>query len=84
MPLPVYGRVDLVIELPVWYATSSAENFADGAIKILNSLGIVDYISFGTETPDINILNRYSDILYNEPEEYKKLLSNELKNSFSK
>ena len=30
--------VDLVIELPVLYSISSAENFADGAIKILNSL----------------------------------------------
>ena len=81
--MALLNGVDLVIELPVWYATSSAENFADGAIKILNSLGIVDYISFGTETPNINILNRYSDILYTEPEEYKKLLSNELKNGLS-
>ena len=32
---------DLVIELPVLYSISSAENFADGAIKILNSLKIV-------------------------------------------
>ena len=39
--------IDLVIELPTVYATSSAENFADGAIKILNSLGIVDYLAFG-------------------------------------
>lgn len=30
--------IDLVIELPVLYSISSAENFADGAIKILNSL----------------------------------------------
>ena len=37
--------IDLVIELPTLYATSSAENFAEGAVKILNSLGIVDYIS---------------------------------------
>ena len=29
--------IDLVIELPILYAVSSAENFADGAIKILNS-----------------------------------------------
>ena len=41
--------IDLVIELPTVYATSSAENFAEGAIKILNSLGIVDYVSFGSE-----------------------------------
>lgn len=75
--------IDLVIELPVLYSISSAENFADGAIKILNSLGIVDYLSFGTETSDISILNNIANILYSEPEEYKKLLSIELEKGLS-
>ena len=75
--------IDLVIELPVLYSISSAENFADGAIKILNSLGIVDYLSFGAETSDISILNKIADILHLEPEEYKKLLSLELTNGLS-
>ena len=35
--------VDLVIELPVIYSISSAENFAHGAVKILDSLNIVDF-----------------------------------------
>ena len=70
--------IDLVIELPVLYSISSAENFANGAIKILNSLGIVDYLSFGAETSNISILSNIADILYSEPEEYKKLLSVEL------
>lgn len=61
------NNIDLVIELPTIYSISSAENFADGAIKILNSLGIVDYLSFGSETSDIDILKDISDILYNEP-----------------
>ena len=38
--------VDLVIELPTVYSVSSAENFAEGAIKLLDSLKIVDTISF--------------------------------------
>ena len=50
--------IDLVIELPTLYSISSAENFADGAIKILNSLKIVDHISFGTECEELNKLNR--------------------------
>ena len=70
--------VDLVIELPVLYATSSAENFAEGAIKILDSLKVVDYISFGAETSDTDVLNTFADILYNEPKKYKNLLSHEL------
>ena len=70
--------VDLVIELPLLYSISSGENFADGAIKILNSLGIVDYLSFGAETDDIQFLSNLADILYNEPAEYRNLLSDEL------
>ena len=37
--------VDLVIELPVYYAVSSAEFFAQGSIGLLDSLGIVNDIS---------------------------------------
>lgn len=77
------NNIDLVIELPTIYSISSAENFADGAIKILNSLGIVDYLSFGSETSDIDILKDISDILYNEPSDYKKLLIDELNKGLS-
>ena len=75
--------IDLVIELPVLYSISSAENFADGAIKILNSLGIVDYLSFGSEASDINILNNIANVLSFEPIEYKNILSHELKKGLS-
>ena len=75
--------VDLVIELPTLYAISSAENFADGAVKILDSLGIVDYISFGAETNDLNILNKISDVLYTESEKFKTILSKELDKGLS-
>ena len=42
--MAIENGVDLVIELPTLYALSSAENFASGALTILNSLGIVHYI----------------------------------------
>ena len=79
----IQSGIDLVIELPVLYATSSAENFADGAIKLLNSLKVVDYVSFGAETSDIEILNRFADILYREPKQYKTILSHELNKGLS-
>ena len=41
--------VDLVVELPLVYSISSAENFAFGSMCILDKLGIVDNISFGSE-----------------------------------
>lgn len=81
--MALLNGIDLVIELPLLYSISSAENFAEGAIKILDSLQIVDTISFGTETSDINILDRFADILYNEPKEYKALLSHELSKGMS-
>ena len=49
-----YG-VDLVIELPTFYSTNSADIFAEGAIKLLNYLGC-EYLVFGSETNDINLL----------------------------
>ena len=81
--IAIENGIDLVIELPTLYATSSAENFATGAIKILNSLGIVDYISFGTECSDISVLDDITDVLYKEPQEYKSLLSHELSTGIS-
>ncbi len=79
----IANGVDLVIELPVLYSISSAENFADGAIKILNSLKIIDSVSFGTETTDLNQLNIIANTLFKEPKEYKDLLSSELKSGKS-
>lgn len=66
--------VDLVIELPTVYSVSSAENFAQGAVKILENLGIVDTISFGTETDDFAALNNIANILAEEPREYTNFL----------
>ena len=76
--MAIANGVDLVIELPTLYATSSAENFADGAIKLLDSLKIVDHVSFGAETPNLSALDHLAEILYYEPKEYKALLSIEL------
>ncbi len=69
---------DIVIELPTIYSISSAENFAEGAIKILDSLKIVDTLSFGTETQDLAALNNIANVVYYEPKEYVSLLNHEL------
>ncbi len=59
--LAVKSGADLVIELPVQYCLSSAENFAAGAVYLLNSLGAVDEISFGSECGDVEKLSRALD-----------------------
>lgn len=74
---------DVVIELPTVYSTSSAENFAEGAIKIFNSLKIVDTISFGMETTDLSVLNTIAEVLNEEPKEYQTMLTHELKKGLS-
>ncbi len=81
--MAIENGIDLVIELPTLYAISSAENFASGAIKILNSLGIINFISFGSECNDISILNKIADVLSAEPCEYKTLLAHELSKGIS-
>ncbi len=48
--------IDLVIELPVAYSLGSAEQFAKGAVYLLNALGCVNTLSFGSEIGDIKAL----------------------------
>ena len=53
----------LVIELPLYYATAAAGYFAKGAVSLLHNTGIIDSISFGSETADIEALQNYAEIL---------------------
>lgn len=75
--------VSVVFELPVCYATGSAEFFAEGAVSLLHSLGCIDSICFGSESGDIGILKHIANVLINEPSEYKELLHAELKTGIS-
>lgn len=81
--MAIMGGADLVIELPTIYAISSAENFANGAVKLLDTLGFVDTISFGMEAKDISTLNNIANVLFNEPPEYLAVLKHELQNGAS-
>lgn len=56
--------VDMVIELPVAFALSSAEQFAQGAVHLLNSLGCVDILSFGSECGDIKLLEETAGAVF--------------------
>lgn len=74
---------DLVIELPVLYSISSAENFAEGALKILNTFGKDVILSFGSECGDIDILNNIANVLCDEPKEFTTILTHELSKGLS-
>lgn len=71
--------VSLVLELPIRYATGSAEYFATGAVDLLHQLGCVDYLCFGSECGDIAKLESIASVLLQEPREYKTSLANHLK-----
>ena len=60
---------DVVIELPTIYATASAQYFARGAIEILNALGCVNYLAFGSETADTSELITIANILVENDEQ---------------
>jgi predicted nucleotidyltransferase len=55
--LAVKSGADLVIELPVQFSLSSAESFGAAAVWLLNSLGAVDELSFGSECGDVELLS---------------------------
>ena len=77
------GGADLVLELPVCFATASAEGFAFGAVSILEKLGVVDSLVFGSESGDIDCIKKVADFLVNESSEYKECLQFFLKQGLS-
>ena len=77
------NQVDLVIELPVYFSVSSAEFFAYGAVKLLDSLGIVDSLCFGSECGEVDILSLIAQVLLKEPALYKEKLRSFLSKGLS-
>ncbi|NCB74825.1 MAG: nucleotidyltransferase [Clostridia bacterium] len=59
----VKSGADLVLELPLPWALSSAEGFSRGAVGLLGELGCVDYLGFGSECGDMAILNSLATAL---------------------
>lgn len=62
----VLSGVNLVLELPFPYSMSSAEFFAKSAVHILDSLGCVDYISFGSELGSVDELFKTAQLMLSE------------------
>ena len=75
----VMGGADLVVEIPSAYAVSSAERFAEGAVKTLAATGVVTDLAFGVETEDVNALYHLADLLDREPPNLRIYLMHHLK-----
>ena len=67
----VNNGIDLVLELPFAFACNNAEYFAGGAVDILNRLGCVTHLSFGSEAGELSALSAAADYLTYESEELK-------------
>lgn len=74
--LALCGGADLVLELPLWWATASAEGFAQGAVALLKATGVVDTLSFGSESGSLADLRQLAKALEGEP--YQAALREEL------
>lgn len=70
---------DLVLEIPSVFASGSAEDFAACSVALLNGLGAVDTVCFGSESGDMEKLSAIATILANEPAVYSDELRKELK-----
>ena len=59
--LAIKGGCDLVLELPFLFAVRSAQDFARGGINILKNLGVVDFLAFGAEISDLELLKKVAN-----------------------
>ncbi|MGL4606749.1 MAG: tRNA(Met) cytidine acetate ligase [Eubacteriaceae bacterium] len=81
--LALLGGADLVCELPYVYSGQTAEIFASGGIKILNSTNVCDYLSFGSESGQLANLEKIANLLAREPFKFKLLLKEFLSTGIS-
>ena len=81
--MALHSGAAVIFELPLCYATGSAELFAFGAVSFLDALGVVDCICFGSESNDIQRLQVVADILIEEPVEYKIFLKQNLRHGMT-
>lgn len=65
---------DLVLELPVACSCASAEFFASGAVSLLDGLGCVDFLCFGSESGDLQSLMEPARILAKESPVFQEAL----------
>ena len=68
----VMAGADAVIELPTVFATSNAELFAKGAIKLLSSIPAVETLCFGAENVNKTAFTLAARCLNDEPQEVSK------------
>lgn len=74
---------DLVVELPLYVSCSGADYFARGGVALLESLGPVTDLVFGSESGDLDALQAAAEKLGEEDEAYRTSLRDGLRNGMT-
>lgn len=74
----VLGGADCVIQLPSPFAVAPAEIFASGAIKILSAIPEVKVLAYGCESGNRQDFLRSAELLIEESDKFKSILSEKL------
>jgi len=77
------GGAHMVLELPLPYASASAEAFARGGCRLLAATNFVDCIAFGSEAGDLTPLQKLATLLCNETADFKRELQGGLRSGLS-
>ena len=76
------NNIDIIVELPVFYSTQSAEIFSYGAIAILDKLR-VDNLVFGSESSDIQRLKKIAYLQIDKKELIDEKIKEKIKDGIS-
>lgn len=71
--MAILGGLDAVFELPVYYASSSGEEFATAAVITMKHLSVT-HLAFGAECDDLALLKELAAITVSEDEAFKTYL----------
>lgn len=70
---------DLVLELPSYYSAGSAEYFALGSVSLLDKLGVVTHLCFGSECGDLDFMTKIAFLTGTESREYQSILQSHIR-----
>lgn len=77
--LAVKAGADLVLELPAAYSCAAAEIYATGGVSLLNKLGVVDELSFGSSTGDIETVSLLTEASFSTTQIYGERIRERMK-----
>ena len=81
--MALLSGIDMVLELPVPFASASAERFSEAAVSALSKTGIINTLSFGSEIGDISLLQKIANSLVSESPFLSQLLQDYLSKGYS-